>query len=163
MVHDREKRVGDLVREAGEPGLINSGSLIVEAVTRLGRRIAQGEPGLLLVTRRKDNQREVLGTVTLDGILSHLEPPNLSEENELPIFWEGQLGEQARRLFSREVDVVMVEPELALNQRSTLMEALHLMNSKDARVLVVVDDDQVVGLLTREHLYRQIVELADES
>jgi CBS domain-containing protein len=53
-----------------------------------------------------------------------------------------------------------VEPEYALNRNSTLMEALHLMNSRGARILVVVDGDLVVGLITRRRLHGEIINLA---
>ncbi len=157
-----ERRVGELVKEAKDPDWINSGSLIVEAVNLLGRQLAQGGPGFLLVVRQKADHREILGMVTLDEILAKLEPTAWSTESDVPIFWQGQLTEQARELFRKEVDTVMIEPEYALNHNSTLMEALHLMNSRNARMLVVIDGDRVVGMLTRQHLENEIISLAGD-
>lgn len=116
----------------------------------------------MLVVRQKADHREILGMVTLDEILAKLEPTAWSTESDVPIFWQGQLTEQARELFRKEVDTVMIEPEYALNHNSTLMEALHLMNSRDARVLVVIDGDRVVGMLTRQHLQKEIISLAGD-
>ena len=156
----QEKRVGDLVSEVKDLDWIKSGSLVGEAAGLLGRQSDRGGPGLLLVARQNKNNREILGMVTLDDILSKVEPPALAEESDLPIFWQGQFAEQVRELFKRQVDAVMVEPEYALNRNSTLMEALHLMNSRGARILVVVDGDLVVGLITRRRLHGEIINLA---
>lgn len=158
----QEKRVGDLIKGVKEPVWINSGSLIVEAVSLLGRQLAQGGADFLLVVRQKKDHREILGMITLNEIIAKLEPPALSDESGLPIFWQGQLTEQARELFGKEVDTVMVEPEYALNRNSTLMEALYLMNSRDTRILVVVSGNQVLGLLTREHLLKEIIRLTGD-
>jgi CBS domain-containing protein len=156
----KEQRVGDLIKEVEEPKWILSGSLVIEALGRMCRQMDKGEAPLLLVVRQKNFHREAMGAITLDGLLSKLEPPAYSKELELPIFWQGQLSEEARALFSKEVDSVMEELKHALNQNSTLMEALHLMNSRGTSILVVVDEDQMVGLLTRQHLTRQILNLA---
>ena len=155
-----EPRVGDIASGLREPDWIPGGSLIIEAVERLGRQLDQGRTGLLLVIGQQEDQREILGAVTMDCILAKLEPPALAGEEDLPIFWQGQLTEQARELFSQEVDSVMVEPGLALNSSSTLMEALHLMNARKAEMLVVVNEGRVVGVLTRRRLYRAIIRAA---
>ena len=156
-----EPRVGDIAPRLREPDWIASGSLVIEAIDRLGRQLDQGRTGLLLVVHSQKDRREILGAVTLKAILAKLEPPALAGEEELPIFWQGQLTEQARELFNQEVvDSVMVEPGPVLNSSSTLMEALHLMNSRQAKMLVVVNGGQVVGLLTRRRLYKEIVRAA---
>ncbi len=155
-----EQRVGDLIKQAEEPKWISSGSLVIEAVGRMCAQLAKGQTPLLLVVQQNNKHQEVLGALTLDSLLTKLEPPSLADEKELPIFWQGQLTEQARELFSKEVDTVMVELKHALNHNSTLMEALHLMNSRGTSILVVVKEDQMVGVLTRSHLTRQILSLA---
>ena len=155
-----EQRVGDLIKELKEPSWILSGSLVIEAIGRMCGQLDKGETPLLLVVRQNKDHREVLGALTLDRLLTKLEPPTLTDERELPIFWQGQLTEQARELFNQEVDLVMEELKHALTYNSTLMEALHLMNSRNTGILVVVDEEQMLGLLTRQHLTRQILSLA---
>ena len=155
-----EPRVGEFVKELEEAQWISSGSLVIEALGRMCGQIAKGQVPLLLVVRQNNQHREVLGALTLDSLMTKLEPTTLSDEKELPIFWQGQLTEQARELFSKEVDSVMEELQHALNHNSTLMEALHLMNARNTGILVVVNEEQMVGLLTRQHLLRQILGLA---
>ena len=152
-----EKRVGELLRDIREIDWVYPGTPLRQAVELLGRQQQNQGPGFVLVVRDHQQNREILGTVTLADILTRLEPPSLSDEGDIPIFWQGQFREAARQLLTGEVTQVMVPPEHALNRNSTLMEALHVMNSRDSKILVVMEGEAVVGLISREHLCREIV------
>ncbi len=157
-----EKRVGDLLMEIEQLDSVASGTTLGEAVGLLGRQAAPGNPGFVLVVNDNPQGREILGTITLGDILSEVEPPTKAPDVEMPIFWQGQFKEQARKLFTREVDALMVPLEHALNKSSTLMEALHIMNTCRCDILVVMDGESVGGVLTREQLCQEIITAADE-
>ncbi len=153
----QEKRVRDLLLRLQDLPWIEPQSPIRRAVAQLGRLQRQGKTALLLVVRRE--QREILGTLSPGDILGRIEPPSFSGEG-VPIFWQGQFQDQAGSLLERPVAEAMSPLVHALNQNSTLMEALHLMNSKGAHLLIAMQGEEVAGLILREHLYQALWELA---
>lgn len=155
-----EKRVSQLVQKIEEVEWVGPHTPVREAVRRLGRQRRRGCEGVLLVVSQDQGGEEILGTLSLEDILAKLEP-SPPQGDDLPIFWQGQFQDRLRMALQGKVEEYMSPLRHALNQGSTLMEALHLMNLKKTRLLVVMQGESVVGILTREHLVREVVALAN--
>ncbi len=151
-----EKRVSQLLIPVAQVPWIGPHQPVEEAVRRLAE---QGPEGFLLVVSRDDRRREILGSLGLGEVLRRMEPPETAG-GDIPIFWQGQFQDQARQVFRLPVEEVMSPLEHALNRGSTLMEALHLMNRKDARLLIVMQGEAVVGVLPRGLLMKELVAAA---
>ena len=157
-----EKRVSQLLQKIEEVEWVGPHTPVAEAVRRLGRQRRRGCEGVLLVVSREQGEEEVLGTLSLEDVLARLEPPP-PQGDDLPIFWQGQFQDRLRLALEGRVEDYMSPLRHALNQGGTLMEALHLMNLHQTRLLVVMQGESVVGILTREHLVREVVALAREG
>jgi CBS domain-containing protein len=70
------------------------------------------------------------------------------------------MGEIGGRLARAAVADVMVRDPLIVNPTTPLAEAVRLMRDARANVLVICDQDQVVGLLTATELLRVLDRLA---
>lgn len=156
----QEKRVGEILAEVREIDCLDPESSLAEAVGILTRQRKENGPGFVLVVRNTGSGREVIGTVTLCDVLARLESALATPESDIPIFWQGQFFDQVGQLLDDKVTKAMVAPEEALSKKSTLMEALHVMNSCGNQVLVVMDDNCVVGFLSREQLCLELINAA---
>jgi CBS domain-containing protein len=156
-----EKRVRDLLRPVGDFPWVSPDDTLAQAVRAMDPADGAGN-GLVLVVREDGAAREILGTISLHDVLAGMEPPLKSAE-DLPIFWEGQFQDQAREILSRPAGQIMAAPRQALSLFGTLMEALHLMNSTGVDLLFVVHDGSVEGLLQKELLCKEIVEIAEKG
>jgi CBS domain containing-hemolysin-like protein len=154
-----EKRVRDLLQPIDDFPWVPPEATLAEAVSALGRSGETRGPGLVLVVREDGAAREIIGTISLDEVLTGMVPPQKSTD-DLPIFWEGQFQEQARNLLASQAARVMTAPQQALSLTSTLMEALHLMNSTGVNLLFVMRGAAVEGLLLKERLYPEIIRQA---
>lgn len=151
-----EKRVSQLFIPVEQVPWIGPHEPVEEAVRRLE---GQGPEGFLLVVSQDDRRQEILGSLGLAEVLRRMEPPEAAG-GDIPIFWQGQFQDQARQVFRRPVEEVMSPLKHALNRGSTLMEALHLMNRKDASLLIVMQGEEVVGVLPRSLLMEELVAAA---
>ncbi|MCB2185360.1 MAG: CBS domain-containing protein [Deltaproteobacteria bacterium] len=152
-----EKRVSDLILDVNQVAWIEPQTPILEAVRKLRQQLAAGGPGFLLVV----NQDEILGTISLTDVLLHIEPP-ASLAEDIPIFWQGQFEDLTKKFLGQPVAEAVQPLSHALNQGGTLMEALHLMNSKGVELVIAMQGGQVAGLLSRDRLLQEILGLVDE-
>lgn len=152
-----EKRIRDLMRELGSLEWVSPQTRVSEAVKALnGKQKAGGPLSLLVVGEKKDN-REILGMLSANDLLCHIQPFTGSME-ELPIFWQGQFQEECQAIMERPAAEIMSPVTHVIHEGGTLMEAVHLMNSEATDWLPVVEGGEVVGILFKHDLFREILE-----
>lgn len=135
---------------------------VAEAVRMLREKWQSLCPAFLLVVDKIHDKEEILGMLSMDDILGHMEPSMESME-ELPIFWQGQFREECEAVLEKQASEVMLQVTHVIHQSGTLMEALHLMNSGKVDWLPVVDKGEVVGILLKEDLFKEVVAVAETS
>ncbi|MBE9581420.1 MAG: CBS domain-containing protein, partial [Proteobacteria bacterium] len=113
-------------------------------------------PRFLLVVDKVGDKEEILGVVSVDEVLGRMEPSAGSME-ELPIFWQGQFYQECESLFERTSSEIMSPVTRVIHQSGTLMEAVHLMNSGKFDWLPVVEGEDVVGILLKEDLFKEVL------
>lgn len=151
-----EKRIKDLMLDLESLERISPDVALKEAVSKLGDKLRSMCPAFLVVVDEFDDNAEILGMLSVDDILFHLEPSAASME-ELPIFWEGQFQEECSTILDRGVGEIMSSVTHVIHQSGTLMEAVHLLNTGEMDCLPVVDDGNVVGLLFKEDVFREVL------
>jgi CBS domain-containing protein len=132
-----EKRIKDLMLDVLALERISPQTKVAEAVKLLNEKQKGRCPSSLLVVDEAEDEEEILGMLTIDDIIAHMEFSTKATE-ELPIFWQGQFLEECE----------------------ILMEAVHLMTSHKIDWLPVVEGESVVGILLKEDLFKEIVAAA---
>ncbi|MCK4486195.1 MAG: CBS domain-containing protein [Desulfobacterales bacterium] len=151
-----EKRIKDLMLELGSLRRISPQTKVTEAVKMLDEKRQSRCPSFLLVVDEVEKNEEILGMLSVNDILGHMEPSTESME-ELPIFWQGQFREECEAILERTTSEIMSPVTHVIHQSGTLMEALHLMNSGRIDWLPVVEGENVVGILFKENLFSELV------
>lgn len=151
-----EKRIQDLMLDLSTLERISPQTRLAEAVKRLDEKRHGLCCPFLLVVDEVDNKEEVLGMISVDDVLGHMEPSTKPME-ELPIFWQGQFREECEAILERPTAEIMSPVTRVIHQRGTLMEAVHLMNSVRIDWLPVVEGGEVVGILFKEDLFKEVL------
>jgi CBS domain-containing protein len=154
-----KKRIRDLMLDISILERIGPQIKVAEAVKILDERHKRGYPLFLLVVNESGNQEEILGILSIDDILAQMEPSTRSME-ELPIFWQGQFWEECEAIMQRPTCEIMSPVTYVIHQSGTLIEAVHLMNSGRIDWLPVVDGGDVVGILFKQDLSKEILAAA---
>ncbi len=151
-----EKRIRDIMLELDSFQRISPRRKALDAVKMLGKRARGKVPRFLLVVDKVGDKEEILGVVSVDDVLGRMEPSTGSME-ELPIFWQGQFYQECESLFERTSSEIMSPVTRVIHQSGTLMEAVHLMNSGKFDWLPVVEGEDVVGILLKEDLFKEVL------
>jgi CBS domain-containing protein len=154
-----KKRIKDLMLDLGTLERISPEIKVAEAVKILDERHKGGYPLFLLVVDEVENKEEILGMLSINDILAQMEPSTGSME-ELPIFWQGQFWEECEAIMQRPTCEIMSPVTHVIHQSGTLIEAVHLMNSGKIDWLPVVEGGDVVGILFKEDLFKEILAAA---
>jgi CBS domain-containing protein len=154
-----EKRIKDLMLDVLALERISPQTKVAEAVKVLNERHKSRCPSSLLVVDEVEDKEEILGILSIDDILAHMESSTKATE-ELPIFWQGQFLEECDVILERPGSEIMSPVTHVIHQSGTLMEAVHLMTSHKIDWLPVVEGESVVGILLKEDLFKEIVEAA---
>ena len=152
-----EKRIKDLMLDVLALERISPQTKVAEAVKVLNQIQKSRCPSSLLVVDKLENKEEILGILSIDDILAHMES-SIKATEELPIFWQGQFLEECEVILKRPGSEIMSPVMYVIHQSGTLMEAVHLMTSHKIDWLPVVEGTSVVGILLKEDLFKEIVE-----
>jgi len=155
-----EKRIKDLMLDVLALEHISPQTEVAEAVKLLNKKQKSRCPSSLLVVDKVENKEEILGMLSIDDILAHMEPSTKARE-ELPIFWQGQFLEECKFILKRQGSEIMSPVMHVVHQNGTLMEAVHLINSYKVDWLPVVEGENVVGILLKEYLFQEIEAIAN--
>jgi CBS domain-containing protein len=155
----REKRIKDLMLNIERFQRISPQIKVAEAVRALAEKRSGTGPPLLLIVEESGNKEEIVGILSIDNILSCIKPPPNPME-DIPIFWQGQFRAECEAILERLVSEIMSPVICVTHESGTLMEALHLMNSKKADSLAVVQGEDVVGVLSKEDLFEEVLQVA---
>jgi CBS domain-containing protein len=151
----RERGIRDVMVRLDRLRRVSSQETVEEAVRKLRIKSTNtGFPFLLVVDKNK-NREEILGTFSLENIIASIDL-SINFQEQIPIFWRGQFFEECRAVLKRRVFEVMSPIVHAVPENGTLMEALHLMISKDNPILAVLSGKDLVGILVKQNLKDEI-------
>jgi len=153
------KRIKDLMLDISVLKRVSPQAQVVEAVKLLDERRQSGCLPFLLVVDVVGNKEEILGKLSIDDILTQMEPSTMKME-ELPIFWQSQFWEECEDILQKTADSIMSPVKHVIHQSATLIEAVHLMNSGGVDWLPVVEMGNVVGILFKEDLFNEVLAAA---
>jgi CBS domain-containing protein len=154
-----EKRIKDLMLDVLALERISPQTKVAEAIKLLNEKQKSSCLSSLLVVDEVADEEEILGMLSIDDILAHMESSTKAIE-ELPIFWQGQFLEECKAILERPGSEIMSPVMHVIHQNGTLMEAVHLMTSYKIDWLPVVEGEAVVGILLKEDLLKEIVAVA---
>lgn len=140
---------------------ISSQKSVGQAVKTLRVRSTDLEFPFLLVVKKNENREEILGTLSLANIMAAVDH-SINFQEQLPIFWRGQFQEECGAVLRRRVIEVMSPIVHAVHENGTLMEALHLMISKDTQILAVLNGKDLVGMLIRQNLMDEVTRVVKQ-
>jgi CBS domain-containing protein len=155
-----EKRIKDLMLDLGTLERISPHTKLAEAVKVLHEKQQNLCPPFLLVVDEVEHKEEILGMLSMDDVLGHM-GSSAEPMEELPIFWQGQFGEECEAVLQRTAGEIMLPVTHVIHETGTLMEAVHLMNSGRVHWLPVVREKGVVGILLKEDLFKEVLAAAD--
>ena len=131
-----------------------------EGVKVLSEKWGSRLPLFVLVVDEIEKKEEILGMLSLNDVLRHLESSS-GPVDELPIFWQGQFLDECESVLNMSAGEIMSPVALVIKQNCTLTEAVHLMYSRCVDWLPVVEGEQVVGVLLKEALIGEVVAVAE--
>ena len=134
---------------------VSSQKTVGEAVRNLRFKSTNSGGPFLLVVDKDKNREEILGTFSLSNIMASIDL-SINFQEQLPIFWRGQFLEECVAVLKKRVFEVMSPIENAVHENGTLMEALHLMISKDKNFLAVLSGKDLVGILVKQNIMDEI-------
>ncbi len=155
-----EKRIRDLMIRLDSLLRIPPQTKVMEGVRVLGQKWETRFPPFVLVADEIENKEEILGMLSLDDVLGHMESSS-EPVDELPIFWQGQFREECEAVLERPAGEIMSPVTHVIHQKGTLTEAVHLMHSRCVDWIPVVEGEQVVGVLLKEALIGEVVAVAE--
>jgi predicted transcriptional regulator len=155
-----EKRIRDLMIRLDTLHRVPPQTKVREGVNVLSEKWGTRLPPFVLVVDEIENKEEILGMLSLNDVLRHLESSS-GPVDELPIFWQGQFREECESVLNMSTGEIMSPVALVIKQNCTLTEAVHLMYSKCVDWLPVVEGEQVVGILLQETLLGEVVAVAE--
>lgn len=150
-----EKRIKDLMLPLEAFSHISPQEKVAQAVGILQEKKRKGLPVFLVVVDLVEEKEEILGMLSPDMLLAHMESSREPTE-ELPIFWQGQFQEECEAVFGHSVVDVMSPVTRVIHETGTLTEAVHLMNLQGINWLPVVAESQVVGIFLKEALMEEL-------
>jgi CBS domain-containing protein len=152
-----EKRINELMVDLSCLERIYPDTKVADAVKILNERARQRDrcPFFLLVVDEIDNKEEIVGMLSMDDVLGRMESSGQSEE--LPIFWQGQFQQECETILEKATGEIMSPVTHVIHQSGTLMEAVHLMNLGRTDWLPVLEGGDVVGLLLKDDLFKEVV------
>jgi CBS domain-containing protein len=154
-----EKRIKDLMLHLKTLQQISPQKKAIEGVVLFDDRGDTPMISLVLVVDKVQGKEEIVGILSLDDILNHMESAEQPVE-ELPIFWQGQFHEECLAVLDRPVGEIMSPVTHVIRQSGTLTEAVHLMNSRCLDWLLVVEGEEVVGILLKKALLQEVFAIA---
>jgi CBS-domain-containing membrane protein len=154
-----EKRIKDLMLSLEAFSHISPQEKVGHAVKVLETRKQQGLPAFLLVVEVIDQKEEILGMLSPETLLSHMESSREPTE-ELPIFWQGQFQEECEAVFGNAIADVMSPVTRVIHGTGTLTEAVHLMHLQGTDWLPVVAEQSVVGIILKDALIEEVFQAA---
>lgn len=157
-----EKRIKDLMLDPASFDRVFLRTKVSEAVRMMDEKRRSRCPSFLLVVNEGENKEEILGMLSMNDVLYHMESSAQSME-ELPIFWRGQFQEECEVLLRSTTGEIMSPVTLVIDQNGTLMEAVHLVNSGEIDWLPVVEGEEVVGILLKEDLFREVIAVTESE
>jgi hypothetical protein len=150
----REKGIKDVMIRLDKLRRVSPQKSVGEAVRDLKVRTTDLESPFLLVVEKNKDREEILGTLSLTNIMAAIDL-SINFQEQLPIFWRGQFLEECGVVLKRRISEVMSPIIHAVHESGTLMEALHLMISKDSQILAVLNGKDLVGMLIRQNLMEE--------
>jgi len=111
-----------------------------------------------------DEAGAVLGVVSEGDLLLKESGPGVVRKHRLGRLLGDQKALQAReqKLKATTAGEAMTSPAITIRPNQTLAEAARLMTGRQVNRLVVVDDEKLVGIVTRADLVRAFVRADDE-
>ncbi|MBW2319113.1 MAG: CBS domain-containing protein [Deltaproteobacteria bacterium] len=157
-----EKRIKDLMFDPDAFTHISPKAKVAEAVKVLSEKWHSQLPAFVLVVDESENKEEILGMLSPDNVLGHMES-SAELVDELPIFWQGQFHEECEVILDSPIVDIMSSVTRVIHESGTLTEAVHLMNLQGINWLPVVADEEVVGILLKEALLKEVFAVAKEE
>ena len=151
-----EKRIKDVMLDLGTLERIFPRTKVAEAVRILNKKQQGRCPLFLLVVDEIENKEEIVGMLSMDDVLGRMESSAQSVE-ELPIFWQGQFQQECEAVLEKPTGEIMSPVTHVIDQGGTLMEAVHLMNLGRVDWLPVLEGEDVVGILLKEDLFKEVI------
>jgi CBS domain-containing protein len=152
---NRERGIKDVMIRLDRLRRVSSQKTVGEAVKDLKIKSTNSGFPFLLVVEKNKNREEILGTFSLANIMASIDL-SINFHEQIPIFWRGQFLEECGAVLERHVFEVMSPIAHAVHENGTLMEALHLMISKDSNILAVLSGEDLVGILVKQNLMDEI-------
>jgi CBS domain len=151
----RERGIKDLMLGLDRLTRVSSQKTVGEVLKEFRGKAPDFGTLFLLVVDKKKNREEILGTLSTANIMDSIDL-SINLDGQIPIFWRGQFAEECGAVLQKRTFEVMSPIVNAVNENGTLMEALHLMISKDNDTLAVLNGKDVVGILIRRSLREEM-------
>ncbi|WP_066634644.1 CBS domain-containing protein [Desulfolucanica intricata] len=165
-VSAQEKKIRDIMVAVEHFPAISFDCLIKEAICMIKREWKKkniSDCGMLLVINEGRNWVGVIDRkMILRSICSHSVNSTYCQgwnvdQYSGPVFWPVLFSERCRLTLVRRVEELMYpRDDVVIGADSTLMEAVHLMTEGEVESLVVVENDEPVGLVRVADIFNEI-------
>ena len=166
-IEQQEKRVHDAMVPIEEYTTLSGDQSVATAIAELKASFACKistsrimETGHRSVLVMEAGQR-VAGIVAITDLLKMImpaylsasKPPTADSIQYSPMFWKGMFSTEIRKNAQLTVNEVMSPAPPVIDDSASLMEAAYRMHTENARRLVVVSSDIVVGVIREQDLF----------
>ena len=115
-----------------------------------------------------DDQKNLVGKVTIESILEKLEPDFMQEakgskfeghkadQPNLAIFWEDKFFKNCGKFAKMPIKDFAVPLQTTIKGGASLLQALHLMLSSDETSIPVLEGDRIIGIIRIEEVFDAI-------
>ncbi len=164
---EEERTVGEVMIPLTEYTTITDNQTVGEGIAALRKsfaphvyssRIMETGHRSLLVFNQAGHLKGILSIVDLlaEMLPNYLTAPKPSTADSLnysPMFWTGMFTRESQRLVSTSVGDLMSPVPPAIDIQANLMEAVYQLMSENCRRLIVMQHEEVVGVLREQDLF----------
>lgn len=153
-----EKLVQNIMRPLDQYHCISEEGTLEDALRLMSRNMEEGKPLCLVVLEGRSPKRGIIkGFVSETELVFGLAAHFLKGAHRSgPIFWEGQFEAECLQGVKKKVGEVMAPFEGWVREKEMIMEAVFLLNKFQTRILPVVDQEEVTGIIHLEDILREI-------
>lgn len=166
-----EKQVRDIMIHISDYTKITEDKTIKEAIEHLmksfenivssSKLLKTGHRSILIFDQKNKTLKGILSILDLIGALRpaylSMPKPSMAESIQYsPMFWSGLFTSQAQAMATMRVSEIMSEEIPFVQENTNLMELADLMFRKQARRMIVLKDQEIVGVVREQELFFEI-------
>ncbi|MEN3039497.1 MAG: CBS domain-containing protein [Candidatus Kryptonium sp.] len=165
----RSKKVKDLMVPLKEYPSVKENQNLKEAFIILRKNFEEGKGyrSILVV----DDKNQLRGVLSMIDLIKAVEPRFLKlskpagyqgliqDDSTLSILWEDLFLEECQKVAQKPIKEILMPIKATVTPNDSLTKAAFLLVSTDSRILPVIDDGKIIGVIRLVDIFKEITDI----